>query len=79
MKVGCSDRALGQLDAQLKLILLERGRPIALIALARGASACAERLPERACSCRFPRDYGAPFPEGAPLTSVYSRVDGVVL
>jgi triacylglycerol lipase len=30
------------------------------------------------CSCRFARDYAAPFPEEVPLTSVYSRGDGVV-
>jgi pimeloyl-ACP methyl ester carboxylesterase len=31
-----------------------------------------------ACGCAFARDYGAPFPADIPLTSVYSREDGVV-
>ena len=31
-----------------------------------------------ACSCRFARDYAAPFPERVPLTSIYSRGDCVV-
>ena len=30
------------------------------------------------CGCRFALDYGAPFPETVPLTSIYSRGDGVV-
>jgi len=30
------------------------------------------------CRCRFTADYGAPFPREVPLTSVYSRHDGVV-
>ena len=30
------------------------------------------------CGCRFTRDYSAPFPETVPLTSIYSRGDGVV-
>jgi pimeloyl-ACP methyl ester carboxylesterase len=31
-----------------------------------------------ACGCAFAADYTAPFPAGIPLTSVYSREDGVV-
>jgi triacylglycerol lipase len=31
-----------------------------------------------ACGCRFARDYAAPFPEDVPLTSIYTRGDGVV-
>jgi triacylglycerol lipase len=31
-----------------------------------------------ACGCRFARDYAAPFPEHVPLTSIYTRGDGVV-
>jgi triacylglycerol lipase len=31
-----------------------------------------------ACGCAFARDYAAPFPAQIPLTSVYSREDGVV-
>ncbi len=30
------------------------------------------------CGCRFALDYAAPFPESVPLTSIYSREDGVV-
>ena len=30
------------------------------------------------CGCAFARDYAGPFPEGIPLTSIYSRGDGVV-
>jgi triacylglycerol lipase len=30
------------------------------------------------CRCRFARDYAAEFPEDVPLTSIYSRGDGVV-
>jgi triacylglycerol lipase len=30
------------------------------------------------CRCRFVRDYSAAFPEEVPLTSVYTRGDGVV-
>jgi pimeloyl-ACP methyl ester carboxylesterase len=30
------------------------------------------------CSCRFARDYAAEFPADVPLTSLYSRGDGVV-
>jgi triacylglycerol lipase len=30
------------------------------------------------CRCRFAADYAAPFPDEVPLTSVYSRGDGVV-
>ena len=30
------------------------------------------------CRCRFAQDYAAPFPPGVPLTSIYSREDGVV-
>jgi triacylglycerol lipase len=30
------------------------------------------------CQCRFARDYGAEFPPEVPLTSIYSRGDGVV-
>jgi pimeloyl-ACP methyl ester carboxylesterase len=30
------------------------------------------------CGCRFARDYAAPFPQSVPLTSIYSRGDGVV-
>lgn len=30
------------------------------------------------CNCRFARDYGAAFPSEVPLTSIYSRGDGVV-
>lgn len=30
------------------------------------------------CDCRFSRDYAAPFPAEVPLTSIYSREDGVV-
>ena len=30
------------------------------------------------CACRFTRDYSGPFPESVPLTSIYSRGDGVV-
>lgn len=44
------------------------------------------RDPERAakgcftasCSCRYARDYERPFPEQVPLTSLYSKGDGVV-
>lgn len=46
----------------------------------------ARRDPERAaqgcfthtCLCRYSRDYRAPFPESVPLTSIYSKGDGVV-
>jgi triacylglycerol lipase len=31
-----------------------------------------------ACDCGFARDYAAPFPKSVPLTSIYSRGDGVV-
>jgi pimeloyl-ACP methyl ester carboxylesterase len=31
-----------------------------------------------ACACDFRRHYEAPFPPGIPLTSIYSREDGVV-
>jgi triacylglycerol lipase len=31
-----------------------------------------------ACACDFMRHYTAPFPADIPLTSVYSREDGVV-
>jgi pimeloyl-ACP methyl ester carboxylesterase len=31
-----------------------------------------------ACACDFRAHYEAPFPEGIPLTSIYSRGDGVV-
>jgi hypothetical protein len=30
------------------------------------------------CRCSFTRDYTAEFPAGVPLTSIYSRGDGVV-
>lgn len=30
------------------------------------------------CSCAFTRDFCAPFPGGVPLTSIYSKGDGVV-
>ncbi len=30
------------------------------------------------CNCRFARDYAAPFPDTVPLTSIFSRGDGVV-
>jgi len=30
------------------------------------------------CGCAFARHYAAPFPEAVPLTSIYSRGDGVV-
>jgi pimeloyl-ACP methyl ester carboxylesterase len=30
------------------------------------------------CRCRFARDYGGDFPAGVPITSIYSRGDGVV-
>ena len=30
------------------------------------------------CLCRYSRDFAAPFPPGVPLTSVYSKGDGVV-
>jgi triacylglycerol lipase len=30
------------------------------------------------CACRFTRDYGGPFPPEVPLTSIYTRGDGVV-
>lgn len=44
------------------------------------------RNPERAalgcftaaCLCRYGRDFSAPFPAGVPLTSIYSKGDGVV-
>ena len=44
------------------------------------------RDPERAalgcfttsCLCRYSRDFQAPFPESVPLTSIYSKGDGVV-
>lgn len=46
----------------------------------------ARRDPERAaqgcfthtCLCRYAQDYRAPFPESVPLTSIYSKGDGVV-
>ena len=31
-----------------------------------------------ACRCRFVEDFSAPFPDGVPLTSIYTRSDGVV-
>lgn len=42
-----------------------------------------ERMRERGCftaecSCRFTRDYAGEFPDSVPLTSIYSRGDGVV-
>ena len=30
------------------------------------------------CDCPYTRDYSAPFPSGVPLTSIYTRSDGVV-
>jgi hypothetical protein len=30
------------------------------------------------CGCGFNRHYGAPFPSDIPLTSIYTREDGVV-
>jgi triacylglycerol lipase len=30
------------------------------------------------CTCRFTRDYAGDFPDSVPLTSIYSRGDGVV-
>ena len=30
------------------------------------------------CDCPFTRDYGAPFPDSVPLTSIYTKSDGVV-
>lgn len=30
------------------------------------------------CLCRYSQDYGAPFPESVPITSLYSKGDGVV-
>jgi triacylglycerol lipase len=30
------------------------------------------------CRCRFARDYVSPFPHSVPLTSIYSKEDGVV-
>jgi len=30
------------------------------------------------CRCKFTRDYAGPFPEDVPLTSIYTRGDGVV-
>ena len=30
------------------------------------------------CVCRYTRDFSAPFPTGIPLTSIYSKGDGVV-
>ena len=44
------------------------------------------RDPERAalgcfttsCLCRYSRDFQAPFPKSVPLTSIYSKGDGVV-
>lgn len=46
----------------------------------------ARRDPERAalgcftdaCLCRYAHDYRSPFPEAVPLTSIYSKGDGVV-
>ena len=46
----------------------------------------ARRDPERAalgcftasCACRYAQDYERPFPEQVPLTSIYSKGDGVV-
>ncbi len=46
----------------------------------------ARRDPERAalgcfthaCLCRYAQDYRAPFPDEVPLTSIYSKGDGVV-
>ena len=46
----------------------------------------ARRDPERAalgcfthaCLCRYAEDYRAPFPDAVPLTSIYSKGDGVV-
>jgi len=46
----------------------------------------ARRDPERAalgcfthsCLCRYAADYRSPFPEAVPLTSIYSKGDGVV-
>jgi pimeloyl-ACP methyl ester carboxylesterase len=32
----------------------------------------------RSCACGFNRDFTAPFPPGIPLTSIYSKGDGVV-
>ncbi len=45
-----------------------------------------KRDPERAalgcfttsCLCRYSRDFQAPFPDSVPLTSIYSKGDGVV-
>ncbi len=31
-----------------------------------------------ACACRYTQDFRAPFPAGVPLTSIYSKGDGVV-
>jgi pimeloyl-ACP methyl ester carboxylesterase len=52
----------------------------AAVAAARAAQASRREdgcFTER-CGCAFARHYAGPFPEGIPLTSVYSRGDGVV-
>lgn len=54
------------------------------VALFRGAFArTSDRIEQRGCftdtcSCRFGRDYSSEFPADVPLTSIYSRGDGVV-
>lgn len=56
----------------------------ATVALFRGGFArTSDRIERRgcfteSCSCRFGRDYSAAFPDEVPLTSIYSRGDGVV-
>lgn len=126
--VGCSDRAVNDLERKLVRIAERSGRRVALIGHSRGAhfaKALATRRPElvssvisvgagldtpfdisvptqaavalvravhartsdriaangcftAACRCRFTRDYAADFPPEVPLTSIYSKGDGVV-
>lgn len=68
------------LDTPFDISLPTKAAVVAVRAAHRPASGPARRngcLTE-ACDCAFARDYAAPFPVGVPLTSVYSRNDGVV-
>jgi triacylglycerol lipase len=52
----------------------------AAVAVARAAQASRRREGcfTARCGCPFSRHYAGPFPDGVPLTSIYSRGDGVV-
>jgi triacylglycerol lipase len=126
--IGCSDRAVNELECRLLRLSERTGRKVALIGHSRGAhfaKALASRRPDlvlsvvslgagldtpfdisvptqaavalvrgmhartsdriaqngcftASCRCPFTRDYATEFPTEVPLTSIYSRGDGVV-